>query len=111
LAKNLSRAPVMHTMLTASLRLNLMGRSPFFLSLGTVIISLALSKRSASFSAVVSIPSLALALASPPSLALSSSIAPPSLLYLRKFGISLSTLSSSLLTLLCSLLIYSLLLY
>src|SRR6266436_4187182 len=98
-------------MLTASLRLNLIGRSPFFLSLETVIISLVLSKRSASSLVVASLLSLALALASPLSLALSSSTAPPLLLYLRKFRISLSILSSSLLTLLYSLLIYSLLLY
>jgi hypothetical protein len=83
-------------MLIALLRLNLIGRSPFFLSLETIIISLALSKRSASSLAIASLLSLALALASPLSLALSSSIAPPLLLYLKKFRISLSILSSSL---------------
>jgi len=101
----------MHIILTASLRLNLIGRSPFFLSLETIIISLALSKHSASSLVAASLLSLALALALPPSLALSSSIAPPLLLYLKKFKISLSILSSSLLTLLYSLLIYLLLLY
>jgi len=97
-------------MSTALLKLNLIGRSPFFLSLETVIISLAPSKHSASSSAAASPLSLALASASPLSLALSSSTAPPSLLCLRKFKISLSILSSSLLTLLCPLLIYLLLL-
>jgi len=109
--KNLSRAPVIYAMLTALLRLNLIGRSPFFFSLETVVIFLALSKRSASSSAAASPLSLALASASPLFLALSSFTTPPSLLYLRKFGISLSISSSSLPTLLCPLLIYSLLLY
>ena len=100
----------MYIILTASLKLNLIGRSPFFLSLETVIISLALSKRSTSSLAATSLLSLALALAFLLSLALSSFIAPPLLLYLRKFKISLSILSLSLLTLLYPLLIYLLLL-
>jgi len=101
----------MYTILTASLRLNLIGRNPFFLSLEIVVISLALSKRFASSSAAASPLSLALASAFPLSLALSSFTAPPLLLYLRKFRISLSILSLSSLTLLYPLLIYLLLLY